>query len=266
VVENNVVITNHWHGISLYGVRDSRIVNNTVIDVDSERPGPPWIMVNDHKDGTPSENVVVRNNLATSFDLEGTSITSDHNVTLTGDLAAYFVDPTPPAWNLRLLASSPALDVGSAELAPALDADRIRRPQGAGFDLGAYEWHDPSVTPAAGAAGEGGTYAGGASSGGASGSGPAGGRASTGGASNGGSSGSGGTGASTSADASVGDDGGCGCRVGSSERQRAGAAWWLFTALGVGLGMRRRHLPCSRREPPAAPILTKCSPRARDAR
>ncbi|MEP6635051.1 MAG: right-handed parallel beta-helix repeat-containing protein, partial [Luteimonas sp.] len=31
VVENNVVVTDHWHGISFYGMRDSRIVNNTVI-------------------------------------------------------------------------------------------------------------------------------------------------------------------------------------------------------------------------------------------
>ena len=34
VVENNVVVTDHWHGISFYGMCDSRIVNNTVIDLD----------------------------------------------------------------------------------------------------------------------------------------------------------------------------------------------------------------------------------------
>ncbi|MGH8173832.1 MAG: right-handed parallel beta-helix repeat-containing protein, partial [Rhodanobacteraceae bacterium] len=74
VVENNVVITDHWHGISFYGMRDSRIVNNSVIDLDEGQPGPPWIMVTDHKDGTPSENVIVRNNLATDFSFEGINI------------------------------------------------------------------------------------------------------------------------------------------------------------------------------------------------
>ena len=32
VVENNVVITDHFHGITLSGARNCRIVNNTVID------------------------------------------------------------------------------------------------------------------------------------------------------------------------------------------------------------------------------------------
>ncbi|MEB2323231.1 MAG: right-handed parallel beta-helix repeat-containing protein, partial [Sorangiineae bacterium] len=172
VVENNVVITDHWHGISFYGMRDSRIVNNTVIDVNDRTPGPPWIMVTAHKDGTPSENVVVRNNLATAFKVSGTNVTEDHDTKLT-DLAAFFVDPA--SFDLHLLPNAPAVDTGSAELAPPLDADGIARPQGAGVDLGAYEWHDPSVEPAdggvsgaGGAAGrDGGTASGGAASGGA---------------------------------------------------------------------------------------------------
>ncbi|MEZ4313688.1 MAG: right-handed parallel beta-helix repeat-containing protein [Polyangiaceae bacterium] len=92
VVENNVVITDHWHGISFYGMKSSRIVNNTVIDVNSTSPGPPWIKVTAHKDGTPSDDILVRNNLATDFQLEGTALTEDHNTKLT-DLAAFFVDP-----------------------------------------------------------------------------------------------------------------------------------------------------------------------------
>ena len=39
VVENNVIITDHWHGITFLGMRDSRIVNNTVIDLDDVSPG-----------------------------------------------------------------------------------------------------------------------------------------------------------------------------------------------------------------------------------
>lgn len=135
VVENNVVITDHWHGISFYGMRDSRIVNNTVIDLDDGQPGPPWIMVTDHKDGRPSENVVVRNNLATDFSFEGINITDDHNL-LIEDANALFV---APPFDLHLLAAAAAIDAGSVDLAPPLDIDGVHRPQGAGFDLGAYE-------------------------------------------------------------------------------------------------------------------------------
>ena len=79
VVENNFVVTDHLHGISFYGMRNSRIGNNTVVDLNDIKPGPPWIGATEHKDGTPSENVVVRNNLATDFSLEGTAVTDDNN-------------------------------------------------------------------------------------------------------------------------------------------------------------------------------------------
>jgi MYXO-CTERM domain-containing protein len=146
VVENNVVITDHWHGISMYGMRGGRVVNNTVIDLNTDDPGPPWIMVTAHKDGTPSENVLVRNNLATDYDVSGTNVTQDHNATVAmADLATYFVDPS--TFDLHLLANAPAVNAGSSDQAPATDRDGIPRPQGSTVDQGAYEWHDPSVTP-----------------------------------------------------------------------------------------------------------------------
>jgi len=134
VVENNVVVTDHWHGISLYGAIGGRVVNNTVIDLNAISPGPPWIMLNS-SNGTPSQGVLVRNNLATDYSLGGTGHTIDHNVELT-DPAAYFV---APPFDVHLLAGSAALDAGSAVAAPPRDADRFPRPQGAGVDLGAYE-------------------------------------------------------------------------------------------------------------------------------
>lgn len=135
VVEDNVVITDHWHGISLYGALGGRIVNNTVIDLEAGAPGPPWIMVNDHDDGTPSQNVVVRNNLATDFALDGVGLVVDHNLEIQ-DPAAHFV---APPLDVHLLAGSSAVDAGSSQLAFPWDADRVSRPQGAGYDLGAYE-------------------------------------------------------------------------------------------------------------------------------
>jgi hypothetical protein len=137
VVENNVVVTDHWHGITFLGMKDSRIVNNTVIDLNQSSPGPPWIMVNPHKDGRPSENVVVRNNLATDFAVEGTNVVADHNVEFTSaGAAALFL---APPFDLRLRPGTTAVNTGSKALAPPLDAEGVQRPQGAGVDLGAYE-------------------------------------------------------------------------------------------------------------------------------
>lgn len=143
VVENNIVITDHWHGISFYGMRDSRIVNNTVIDMNSESPGPPWIKVAKHKDNRHSSNVVVRNNLAPSYQLDADNLMADHNIGFsTSQAASLFV---APPYDVHLLPGSAAIDSGSAALAPATDIDGVARPQGGGFDLGAYEWRRDSI-------------------------------------------------------------------------------------------------------------------------
>ena len=137
VVENNLVITDAWHGISLYGAFDSRIVNNTVIDRDANTTGTPWIMVNPHKNGTPSRGCVIRNNISPSFTVTGDTL-ADHNYELqsTDNL---FVDPTAFDYHLRSDAAA-VIDQGSSELAPALDLDGISRPRGSAVDIGCYEY------------------------------------------------------------------------------------------------------------------------------
>ena len=41
VIENNVIITDHWHGITLLGARNCRVINNTVMDQNNTRPARP---------------------------------------------------------------------------------------------------------------------------------------------------------------------------------------------------------------------------------
>ncbi|MCA9523680.1 MAG: right-handed parallel beta-helix repeat-containing protein, partial [Myxococcales bacterium] len=147
VIENNIIITDHWHGITLLGARGSRVVNNTVLDPNDESPGPPWIKIAAHKDGTPPEDCVVRNNLATDFTSDSVGVTEDHNLRI-DDAMLLFVNPT--SYDLHLLPNSPAIDKGDPTLAPAIDIDGTPRPVGSAIDLGAYEWTENPPDPDAG--------------------------------------------------------------------------------------------------------------------
>jgi hypothetical protein len=135
VIENNIIITGHWHGISLFGGVNCRIVNNTVIDRNTEDTPKPWIQIVNDKNGDPSQNCIIRNNLAPDVNM-GPGVTSDSNL-IVADPALYYVDPD--LYDLHLLEISPAVGAGNAELAAVIDKDGIERPQGDGIDVGAYE-------------------------------------------------------------------------------------------------------------------------------
>jgi parallel beta-helix repeat protein len=142
LVVNNVVITDHWHGISLYGATNCVIINNTVVDPNEERPGPPWIMISDHDNGTPSTGCFVRNNLATDFDISSQDVTVDHNIEIE-NYDDFFVNY--PAGDLHLKEGCAAVDSGSPDMAPAIDRDGNPRPYGDGIDVGAYEYKPVSI-------------------------------------------------------------------------------------------------------------------------
>lgn len=144
VFENNVVIVEHFHGITLFGAYNCKIINNTVLPYPGTFPyiaGPPWIGIFAHKDGTHSNGNIVRNNLTSNIILEKGSAVSDHN--LVDPVAFKFVKdykhfdfrPKPDfSYGGRTI-----IDSGSSEDAPQVDIEGVSRPQGKGFDIGAYE-------------------------------------------------------------------------------------------------------------------------------
>jgi len=69
IVEGNIVKVDHWHGISLYGAVNSVIQDNVVTDLNSLRPGPPWILLSKHKNGTPPRDNLVKCNIAPSVNV-----------------------------------------------------------------------------------------------------------------------------------------------------------------------------------------------------
>jgi len=138
VIENNVIVVDHYHGITLLGARGCRIVNNTVIDPNDERPGPAAIRIGKHKKGTPPSGCTVRNNLTTGLHVEdGPGMAEDHNLVVK-NREEYFVDLAKHDFHLKR--GCPAIDVGSAELAPETDMTGAKRSRGAAVDLGAFEF------------------------------------------------------------------------------------------------------------------------------
>ncbi|MEO6037667.1 MAG: choice-of-anchor Q domain-containing protein [Saprospiraceae bacterium] len=159
IIENNIVMTDHWHGIAMYGAVNCIIVNNTVLDpypyspfdsfdVHATNIGPAWIHIDKKSSGPPSTGNTIKNNLvANVVTLAAPSMGLAYNNISIGPVAnysTYFVDVSdfahPDSFDLHLKPGCPAIDAGDPSNAPAFDFDGVARPQGPAFDLGAYEF------------------------------------------------------------------------------------------------------------------------------
>ena len=150
VIENNVVMTDHYHGITLLNSQDGRIVNNTVFNkwyISGPSWYYTWILVTA---GSTNGGNLVRNNIChkilTSFPESNPTESDpdamvDHNLifTLGNDPAVWFVDYSN--FDMHLAdTSSPPFDAGYSMMAPDTDIEGVSRPQGYAFDIGAYEY------------------------------------------------------------------------------------------------------------------------------
>lgn len=172
--QNNLLYNNHASGISLYRIDgggpsiNNVVVNNTVLMASNGR----WALNIQHAStGNQVYNNVLLNLHPTrgSIDISSNSLpgfVSNNNVvmnrfttnggtsiitlaawrTATGqDLNSRLATPAevfvnPAANDYRLLAGGPGVDTGTATQAPTRDLVNAIRPQGAGFDIGAYEF------------------------------------------------------------------------------------------------------------------------------
>ncbi|HOV98552.1 MAG TPA: choice-of-anchor Q domain-containing protein, partial [Bacteroidota bacterium] len=142
IVENNVVIVDNYHGITLSGAINCRIINNTVADIDTLTDMGPYIKIVNHRYGGLSTGCVIRNNIYYSTLIhEGQDHKVDHNLQIK-DYQNNYMDFS--TFDLRLKKGSAAIDAGSSELAPSIDVRGIARPQGIGWDIGAYEYFEDS--------------------------------------------------------------------------------------------------------------------------
>ncbi|MDR3515080.1 MAG: right-handed parallel beta-helix repeat-containing protein, partial [Azospirillaceae bacterium] len=160
---NNVIVTNAWEGMAVFGVDGAKIVNNTVLGTDPAIA--TWIHAAPMKayegNDLPVANVI-RNNIAMRYTNDGpqktavSGVTLDHNIIATVPGQLYKVEttkntdvgpgteypdvvakplqklvvtflPTAVQFDLHLASASAAIGAGSITLAPARDLDNAIR-------------------------------------------------------------------------------------------------------------------------------------------
>jgi hypothetical protein len=71
-------------------------------------------------------------------------VTADHNLIIK-NTNRLFVDAAAHDYHLRK--GSKAVNAASPEMAPDIDIEKVPRPWGDGYDIGAYEYHEGEVAP-----------------------------------------------------------------------------------------------------------------------
>ena len=150
VIQNNVVSTSHYHGISVYGARNAKILNNTVVSASGNPSKYPWLALYPHKNGTPSTKVTIANNIAMSF--KGTSNAANGVVSASNTVITYpatmFTDVK--SFNYVPKAASGYIDTANMLYAPKTDIMGAPRPYGKGPDRGAFEVGSSTTTSTSG--------------------------------------------------------------------------------------------------------------------
>ena len=133
IIENNLVLVSHVaNGIRANG-ENLQVINNILIDP-TQREQPGIILLPAYG------GEIIRNNIANVITVDA-SMTEDHNIDLrdySQNYSLFFADFAN--YDFHHSSGSPAIDVGSSDLAPFYDIEGTFRPQGSDWDLGPYEY------------------------------------------------------------------------------------------------------------------------------
>jgi hypothetical protein len=133
---NNLVWGND-HGIQIgFDASDSKVYNNVVY----ANRGIGVQIRSDSDDAVVRNNIIYQNGGEAISDL-GSGTLQDHNLVATDP---EFVDASIHDFHLQ--STSPAIDAGATLDEVPDDFDRVARPQGAGYDIGAYEFQAAAPT------------------------------------------------------------------------------------------------------------------------
>ncbi len=148
-MENNVIFNNLEGGIGIYtDVDNGKIYHNTI----ALNQGTGLHITTSVSGYDIKNNIIYQN----SYQLmPGNGNTFDYNLyypdisfigkgphSITGD--PLFVDPSNPIYDFHLQSTSPAIDSGT-DVGTDTDIEGTSRPQGAGYDIGAYEYYSTSL-------------------------------------------------------------------------------------------------------------------------
>lgn len=156
---NNVIAHNSGAGLWMTNFSHVSIINNSIAQ--NTRSGIDTYLAEDTPISpsavTILNNIIAGNNWCGVYvtnERGGLTVLADYNDVAgnngafcnvpPGSVGAHNIAADPrfidaPHGNFRLVFGSPAIDAGTAEQAPTRDKDGGARPQGRGFDMGAYE-------------------------------------------------------------------------------------------------------------------------------
>ncbi len=137
LVYNNLVWGNNQGIVVNYGTSDTNILNNTVYQNKNEGI---WVGSGNSTDGGASNNTKVQNNIV-YLNSSSQIVNYGTNTVITNNLTNQnpnFVNSA--IFDFHLLANSPAINTGASLSEVTTDFDGISRPQGSGYDIGAYEY------------------------------------------------------------------------------------------------------------------------------
>ena len=131
IISNNLIAIGAFHGIALYGGKNSEVVHNTVVQIDGQPGKSPWIMVKDTGD---TNGNLIANNAAMQFKIPRGTASERGNLTIRAPLQE-FVDV--PGRDYRPRSGSALVGAADGTTGAQLDlAGRVRPSRPA---AGAYE-------------------------------------------------------------------------------------------------------------------------------